>query len=306
MKLRFRKYNHNVDFVRIRDFLVSNYENAYPYIWTFERWNYSFYFIKEIFKFTLAQWEKSIGIWENNQDEIVGFVCNEAIGRGEAFIQYLPGKLSTSAIEEMFDFIETNLYFDEDNTRIINLRILEGDSLIESIASRKGYVKNEKATETTSFIELSQELNIPDLPEDFFIRSMMDDNNITQRTLTFAKAFGNYGTVDEVLPHCYVELQKCSDYRKDLDVYIVNPDGEYISFCLIWYDSKNRIGILEPVGTNPDFRKKGLAKIAVYEAINRVKREGATHVYVGDGQQFYLSIGFKHLYRNVIWIKIIN
>ncbi|MCK4973000.1 MAG: GNAT family N-acetyltransferase, partial [Candidatus Heimdallarchaeota archaeon] len=138
------------------------------------------------------------------------------------------------------------------------------------------------------------------------IQSMADSNDIEKRTLTFAKAFGNYGTEDQVQPHSYIELQKCPDYRKDLDVYVIAPDRELVSFCLIWFDEKNKIAILEPVGTNPDHRKKGLAKIVVYEAINRVKKEGAEKIYVGDGQQFYLSIGFKHAYRNIVWIKEVS
>ena len=303
MKISFKKYDQAKDFDRINEFIVSNYTIAYPNIWSIERWNYAYYFVKPMFETSEEKWEKSVGIWENEENEIVGFACNEAIGFGEAFLQYIPERITESIVEEMIDFIDSNLFAEKDNKKIIKLRVLDDDNFIESIIQKHGYVKKEDSAETTTYVDLDRDFILPDLPPHFKIQSMADENDLVKRTLTFAKAFGNYGTEHEVLPHCYVELQKCPIYRKDLDVYIIGPDGEYVSFCLIWYDKKNKIGILEPVGTNPKYRKMGLAKAVVYEAINRAKKEVAERVYVGDGQQFYLSIGFRKSHRHTIWIK---
>ena len=306
MTLQFKRYNHEKDFLQVRSFYINNHETTYPYMWTFERWNYMIYFIRDMFEFSIEKIEDTVGLWVNKLGSIVGIVTHEAVGRGEAFIHLHPDFYEESVLKEMFELIEEKYAFEIEGKEIIKLRILDGNTELEKYASERGYVKKPDAVETTSLLFLDKELKLPEIPDGYRIQSMADSNDIEKRTLTFAKAFGNYGTEDQVQPHSYIELQKCPDYRKDLDVYVIAPDRELVSFCLIWFDEKNKIAILEPVGTNPDHRKKGLAKIVVYEAINRVKKEGAEKIYVGDGQQFYLSIGFKHAYRNIVWIKEVS
>lgn len=77
-------------------------------------------------------------------------------------------------------------------------------------------------------------------------------------------------------------------------------------FCTIWYDRDNEIGILEPVGTNADYRKMGLARSVIGEAIRLVAKEGAEKVYVVTDKEFYLRIGFKCIYKLNVWEKVIR
>ena len=307
MSFMFRNYKHNEDFIRIRDFLIQSYNKiGEPYNWTIERWNYAFHFIRDMFEESLPEWEKKVGIWENDCGEIIAVANAEGLSRGEAYFQLDKNINNDSLLNEMFLFAEENLMLEEDDKYILKLRIPQGDPLLETIAKERGYIKHETATETTSVISLNRDFSYPELPEGFRIKSMADNNDIVKRTLVFAKAFGNYGTEHEVQPNSYEELQKAVDYRKDLDIYIESPQGDFVSFCLVWYDEKNRIGILEPVGTDPDHRRRGFAKVTNYEAIRRVKEEGAEQVFVGDGQQFYMSIGFEKTFIRNIWVKTIH
>jgi predicted N-acetyltransferase YhbS len=50
---------------------------------------------------------------------------------------------------------------------------------------------------------------------------------------------------------------------------------------------------VEPVATDPDYRKMGLAKAAIYEAVLRAAKLGAKEAYVISSQQFYYNIGFR-------------
>lgn len=303
---KFRSYKHNTDFEGIRRFLITNNDSSYPLIWTFERWNYAYYFVRHMFGFTEDEWAKRIGIWENKEGEIAAIANFEGIGRGEAFFQINKLYLNELPLEEMFEFAEKYLFLEDKNTSVVKIRILEGLEIVEEMARKRNYSKVPKAYETTTFFSLEQEIVKPKISSEFKIRSMDDDNNIVKRARVFAKAFGNFGTEDEVKSHLYEELQKSPDYRKDLDVYLINSEGEYVSFCLIWYDEKNKLGILEPVGTDPDYRKQGLGKAAVFEAIRRVKEIGAEKILVGDGQQFYRSIGFSESHKNAVWKKEIS
>lgn len=99
-------------------------------------------------------------------------------------------------------------------------------------------------------------------------------------------------------------------YRKDLDIITEYKDGPLTSCCILWYDEKTKIGMFEPVGTHPEHRKKGLAKAIMLEAIARLKKLGATTVYVecfGDERKaFYNSVGFETHDKGYFWRKYLD
>ena len=53
---------------------------------------------------------------------------------------------------------------------------------------------------------------------------------------------------------------------------------------------------VEPVATDPDFRRMGLGKAAVLEGIRRCGEMGAEVAYVGSDQLFYQKLGFKKIF----------
>lgn len=59
------------------------------------------------------------------------------------------------------------------------------------------------------------------------------------------------------------------------------------------YDREAGFAVIEPVATDPDYRKMGLGKAAVSEEIRRVGELGAKIALVGSSQQFYYSIGLR-------------
>jgi predicted N-acetyltransferase YhbS len=119
----------------------------------------------------------------------------------------------------------------------------------------------------------------------------------------FGRAFNHPDPAEWPSAFSYEELQKAPDYRRDLDLYIVGPDGKYVACCIAWYDSYNRMGILEPVGTHPAFRGLGLGREVVLEGIRRAANLGADKVWVGSGQRFYEAIGFQKTCVSYRWTK---
>ncbi|WP_434063619.1 GNAT family N-acetyltransferase [Paenibacillus polymyxa] len=51
----------------------------------------------------------------------------------------------------------------------------------------------------------------------------------------------------------------------------------------------------------PKYRKMGLGKAVIYEAIKRVKDKGVERIFVGSDQSFYFSMGFSLAYSKEIW-----
>ncbi len=101
-------------------------------------------------------------------------------------------------------------------------------------------------------------------------------------------------------------MQTAPNYNKDLQIAIASPEGDFVSFCGMWYEHVNRIAYVEPVATYPDYRRKGLGTAAVLEGIRRCSELGATDAYVGTGKPFYKSIGFQEIYRTPRRKKLIK
>ncbi len=128
-----------------------------------------------------------------------------------------------------------------------------------------------------------------------------DDNDLRQVTRVFWRGF-NHG--DEP-PDGEVEdrkfMQSAPNYRKDLNLVVVAPDGNFVSYCGTWYEPVHAIAYVEPVATDPDYRRMGLARAAVLEGIRRCRELGASVSYVGSKQPLYLSLGFRPEYNSRVW-----
>lgn len=143
------------------------------------------------------------------------------------------------------------------------------------------------------------------LPPGFVIRSMADRNDIERRRRCTGLSFNHTDPREWPSAQVYQELQKAPDYRPDLDLYVVAPDGEFISCCVVWHDRKNHICMLEPVGTLPDCRRRGFAREVIVEGFRRATRLGATRAFVGADLPVYLAIGFKVKHESYWWEKTV-
>jgi len=95
---------------------------------------------------------------------------------------------------------------------------------------------------------------------------------------------------------------------RHLDLVAVAPDGTFASFCIAWFEEENRIGALEPVGTHPAHRQRGLGKAVVSEGLRWLRALGATMVYVGTSlraapNRLYESVGFTDVDAEFGWRK---
>lgn len=299
MDLRFRSYRPE-DFLQIRELLVSSYEETGQLgNWLIDRWNFC-RMVSQTMHETFDSWEETVGVWEDETGTIIGVVNSEGEERGEAFFQ-IRFPLPASILEEMFNFAEKALAVQDNRKRSVRMRIPAGDIARESIASARGYVQLDWE-EPTSVYPLHN-LNPVNLPPGFHIQAGDNISN-EAKALAHAKAFGYYEeTQDRTVPLAFERMKQAPDYRADLDLSIVNDSGEVVSFCTIWYDANNRHGILEPVGTIPQFRKNGLGRAVISEGLHRIAKEGAQLAYVGSDMEFYKRLGFQCAYRSYVWEK---
>jgi predicted N-acetyltransferase YhbS len=225
-------------------------------------------------------------------------VTNEYPWLGDVFFQQHPRY--THLLAEMLDYAEACLTDKDKGT--LTIHIYEHDAPLTQLAERRGYQKIAEWREDDSEYVIGQ-LPALNLPRGFVLKSMADERNVELRREVFGRSFNHTDPAEWPSAFAYEELQRAPDYREDLDLYIVAPDGQYVSCCIVWYDAHNRLGILEPVGTIPDYRRLGLAREVVMEGIRRAAALGATKVSVGSGQEFYEAVGFYKKYATYVWKK---
>ena len=309
MKTKRISFDFNRDLLRVRDFLsmtFSLYQSSVN--WRIERWEYAFFFVSPL----LANWGENppkpesvarmnemlyqrIGLWETGNGEIAGVVNIEHPdpthpGYGEFFIQRHPDHLDL--LPEMVDFAESHLV-DTARNRLFIYVDPKDDNLLQILTGR-GFIADMEDTGIESeFNLLTTDLpEKPNLPEGFRLQSMADENDLAKRCKAYGRAFNHPNPLEWASLISYETLQSAPDYRKDQDIVIKAPNGEYAAFSLIWQDAPNRLATLEPVGTQPEFRRMGLAREAIFEGMRRMKRKGVTRVVVGSDQAFYKAIGF--------------
>ena len=102
----------------------------------------------------------------------------------------------------------------------------------------------------------------------------------------------------------YRRVTRTWPYRSDLDCVVEAPDGTFAAYVLCWYDDDNRVGEFEPVGTHPDYRRRGLGAAVCRYALKRLREEGARRrsCYTGERDEdersrgLYDSVGFRRHY----------
>jgi mycothiol synthase len=98
-------------------------------------------------------------------------------------------------------------------------------------------------------------------------------------------------------------------YAPEREFVVVAPDGTFAAFTVTWHDALNRIGLLEPVGTHPDHRHRGLGKAVVLDAMHRMKAAGMTHATVANtgthetSRALYEACGFTPSYLFDHYVK---
>lgn len=298
--IKIKRYTKE-DFLDVRDFLIVTFHDFQrPFNWTIERWNFSI-MARSMNGISEKQWLDEVGIIED-LGEIIAIINSEGEGRGEAFFQVKNMNMSKEIYNKMFKFAEDNISIKKGNGNYLAVRIPEIDTKRKEVAEKRNYFFNNK-TEKISELILSEKLNL-NLKEGYKIKNG-DQIECHQKAAAHGRAFGYF---DEELylkraEDGYKKLMKMPDYNPETDLYLLYKDEKILSFCTLWYDAVNKIGILEPAGSIPGARNKGFARTVIYEAINRVKKRGAQKIFVGSSQEFYQKLGFKVKYKFNIWEK---
>ena len=241
-----------------------------------------------------------IAVWEED-GEMVGVAHYES-RLGEAFFEVHPRHTHLKA--EMLCHAEEHFVgTSEDGLPYLNVYINDFDADFEAMAQERGYRLSESYHRPLAEMRIPEPFPAIDLPEGFLLQSLADENDLQKINRVLHRGFNHPGEApDEDLPG-RVKMQSNPHFRKDLTIVVKAPNGEFATFCGLWYVPQNRYGYVEPMATDPDYRRMGLGKAALLEGVRRCRDLGAEAVYVGSLQPFYQALGFEHVYTSRPWAK---
>lgn len=294
MAIQLRHYANTTgfseDYYKVRDFLIRiNMEKVINPNFLWGRWEWAFSLpyldVEELSK---------IGIWEND-GVIVAIVTYE---QGVGYAYFCVDKQYNYLKKEMLLYAKDNL----SKNGKLKASICDTDREFQQIAAAQG-LKPTQGKEVSAIFDIHKETISYSLPEGYSIMSLVENCDLYKFDRVLWRGFNHEGEPPMTLKQ--IEDRKASisgpHLNKELNIVVISPDGNYASYCGMWYDKKTDYALVEPVATDPSQRLKGLGKAAVLEAIKRCGVLGAKYAYVGSSQQFYYQIGFHPTYSETWW-----
>jgi GNAT superfamily N-acetyltransferase len=297
MTITQRFYKHPQDYQKISSFLVNNFQTGNKDgNWVEPAWEYM-----HGHPFLQPEHLGKIGIWEI--DEEIVAVTHYEWRLGEAFFQFKPGYHYMR--EQILDFAEINLTAPDG---ILHAFVNNNDLEFVNLVKSRGYTHLPNEDRPMSRFDVPDHFPEIILPEGFHLLSLKEEPDWAKVHKVMWRGFDHGDNPDMSFDEFEMrrKMFDTTTARRDLKVVVAAPDGEFVSICGMFYQPDGRYGYVEPVATDPEYRRMGLGKAAVLEGIRRCAESGAQEAFVGSNQLFYLALGFEVQYVSQCWQKQIG
>ena len=241
----------------------------------------------------LELWQSRIRLWFE-ADRLIGWAL--LAPEDDAFDVYVVPELRGSAAEDdMLTAAMNELsHLDELN----NLWVANDDDVRIKWFEDHGFkLADEHFVHFTR--SLSGSLPDPQLPAGFTLRTSHGDEADARLRAVASHAAFKSGMPFEKYWLRTLRFVQSPVYVKEHEIFVIAPNGAVAAYCIIWTDAQTGLGHFEPVGTHPDYQRKGLGKSLLFEALRRLKSEGMRVADVGTNHDnsaaihLYESVGFK-------------
>jgi predicted N-acetyltransferase YhbS len=305
MRVRARSYGAPEDYEAVGEFLVRAYGRTRdgPHrSWLQPRWEYM-HFHPHMWLRDLTSNLNHCGLWEDDGRLVAAAHFESRMG--VVYVQLLPeyGALWN----EILEYAEAHLAGAFAVGTAVHVFIDDDDPQAHTAAERRGFERREdKYAESTSLLtadKLPSEIRVP---EGFEILGLDQDDDLRKVHRVMHRGFDHEGEPPEDELTDRQRKLSAPNLRKDLTVIARASDGTFVSFCGMWLDAVNRVAYVEPVATDPDYRRRGLGTAVVLEGVRRCVAEGAEAAFVGSIQPFYRSMGFRPVSRHSLWRKVLD
>ena len=250
-----------------------------------------------------------VQLWENANGTLIAFGILDVAFRNLYF--YVHPEEQGSTLES--DIIawalqEMQTIGQQQNKQVtLDASCRENDVQRITLLQQHGFVCQEEQT-LQMRRSLAEPVPVPRLPEGFIVRPLQGKQEIEEYVALHRDAFGTANmTVVQRLA-----IMNNPDYRPELDMVAVAPDGKFAAFCVcninreVNEQSGHNEGEIGLIGTRPAYRHMGLGRAMLLEGLQSLKSCGISIATLGttssnaNAIRLYKSVGFEVATR-VYW-----
>jgi mycothiol synthase len=245
-------------------------------------------------------------VWETTQGEIVGFglvwpPSNTVLSLVDPDLD--EGAVTPPLSEQIIRWVVDHGHEIAracDGVTHLRFRPYEDDRALIALIEQYGFQAEDWHTPKYTR-PLDDAVPEPRLPPGFTIRQVAGEQEVQEYVALHRDAFGTATMqVEERLA-----FMRDPDYLPELDLVVVAPDAVLAAFVVGGIDreesrfSGQLTGYTDPLGTRPSYRRQGLARALLYEALHRLRRHGVQIASVGTGSwntatmRLVESVGFR-------------
>ena len=186
----------------------------------------------------------------------------------------------------------------------------EGDTELIAHLQRSGFSRSE-GDMLQYRRRLEQRISNPPLQPGYYVRRLAGESEAPLRAAASHAAFESNMPMPRYLER-YLAFMRSPVYRPEMDLVAIAPDGRVAAFCIAWLDFTNRVGLFEPVGVHPDFRRMGLGRAVLAEGLRRMMAYGMQSAIVcaeadnAAAQRLYQATGFQVEQRLPTYVKSLD
>ena len=228
-------------------------------------WRYNYHAEKEIEFF-----QTNAHYWKTETDQVVGLFISE-YGEDDFFIVVHPRFWSLFAT-----ILNWGLAFRARGKTKISTEIYTfGQPKIEQLLAAGFY--EDGHVENVRTYDLDQYDFSYDLKPGFKLLSFSEYGNYESRVKLVQNAFDNPAFSEAR----YRSLQSSPSYQAELDLVIVNPQGESVAYCMGWVqESDPTSGYIEPMGVHAEYRRNGFGTALAKACFKRLGNIGVERVWI--------------------------
>ena len=243
-------------------------------------------------------WAANAHCFRDETGALAGFVVSE-YGNDELFLQVDPARRDVEPV--MLDWIDTVWAAGRERIAVF---ALQDDTTRVALLTERGYTENGCDGNTYRY-DLTRAYPDATLPSGFRLTTMEEFGDIAAQAAAVCAAFDTTNVTEGVMKFRRI----APTYHPDWDLVVATDDGQCASFGTLWVDRQNRIAEFEPIGTQPKFQRRGLARALILSGFRRLAAEGIHTVYIGSGPEpavgnrLYQGLEPVAMYPFIRWAK---
>lgn len=157
---------------------------------------------------------------------------------------------------------------------------------------------------------LSEPIPEPQLPDGFTLRPIQGEPDAQAWVELCNDTFIDHWNYHPDTIEAFKHKLKHPDFRPDLSVVAIAPDGTWAAFCDCYIPKQGNQGWINLLGTRRGYRKQGLARSMLQAVMQQLKVEGVetAMLYVdaenpSGARRLYESVGFQTTHSQIAYVK---